>query len=184
VRDTIGALRALRSTRQRVAVIAYADELNSYAGVRITETLRGAGDTVSFFRLWPSSGPMSYDSARVTMARAPLVIFAANVRPLTSRGTIALPDSLARLIMATDAVKPTILVSLGSPYLLYQTPTVRSYLLAWSGTRVSERAAGRALAGLSPIRGHLPIRIPPDYPVGHGIVISDSILPPPPATRP
>jgi beta-N-acetylhexosaminidase len=181
VRDTIGTLQTLRTRRQRVTVIAYADELNSTVGLRITETLRSAGDTVSFFRLWPMSGTLSYDSARVAIARSPTTIFAANVRPLTSRGNIAMPDSLARLILATDAVKPTVLVSLGSPYLLNQASTVRSYLLAWSGTRVAERAAGRALAGLSPIKGHLPIRIPPDYPVGHGIVIADSMLPPPPA---
>jgi hypothetical protein len=112
------------------------------------------------------------------------VIFAANVRPISSRGNIALPDSLARLIMVTDSLKPTILVALGSPYLLNQAWSVKSYLLAWSGARVAERAAARAIAGLSPIRGHLPIRIPPDYPVGHGIVVADSILPLPPAQRP
>jgi hypothetical protein len=107
-----------------------------------------------------------------------MVVFAANVRPLSWKGNIALPDSLARLIMATDAIKPTVLVSLGSPYLLNQTPTAKSYLIAWSGSRVAERAAGRALAGLSPVRGRLPIRIPPDYAVGHGIVLPDSSLPP------
>jgi beta-N-acetylhexosaminidase len=183
VRDTTLALRGLRVTRQRVALIAYGDELNDYVGQRMAEVLRAAGDTVSFFRLWPSSGTLSYDSARATIGRAPTVVFAANVRPVSWRGNIALPDSLARLIQATDSARPTILVSLGSPYLLNQTPSARSYLLAWSGSRVSERAAGRALAGLSPIRGHLPIRIPPDYPVGFGIVVADSVLPPP-AARP
>jgi beta-N-acetylhexosaminidase len=185
VRDTAGALRTLRGARQRVALIAYADELNSSVGQRLAEVLRSAGDTVSSFRLWPSSGTLSYDSARTVIARAPHVVFAANVRPLTGRGHIALPDSLARLIMATDSAKPTVLVSLGSPYLLNQAPTVKSYLLAWSGARVAERAAGRALAGLSTIRGRLPIRIPPGYPVGHGLMVSDSVPPPAPrAPRP
>jgi beta-N-acetylhexosaminidase len=180
VRDSAGALRSLRTSPQRIALIAYADELNSTVGQRIAEILRQSGDTVSYFRLWPSSGPLSYDSARVVIARAPTVVFAANVRPLSWRGNIALPDSLARLIAATDAVKPTVLVSLGSPYLLNQAPTVKSYLLAWSGSRVAERAAGRALAGLSPIRGRLPIRIPPAYPVGFGLTMPDSTLLPPP----
>src|SRR5438093_4729530 len=35
-------------------------------------------------------------------------------------------------------------VSLGSPYLLNQTPTVKSYLIAWSGVRPAERAAARS----------------------------------------
>jgi hypothetical protein len=173
----------LRGARSRMAVIAYGDELNSYVGQRMLELLRAGGDTVGFFRLWPMSGTASYDSARVVIGRAPTVIFAMNVRPIAARGNIALPDSLARLITVTDSVKPTVLVSLGSPYLLNQTPTVKSYLIAWSGVRPAERAAARALLGWSPVRGKLPIRIPPSYPIGYGLSISDSTLAPlkPPA---
>ena len=183
VRDTSATVARLRANRSRMAIIAYGDELNSYVGQRMLELMRAGGDTVGFFRLWPMSGPLSYDSARVVINRAPTVIFAMNVRPIAAKGAIALPDSLARLIMATDSVKPTVLVSLGSPYLLNQTPTVKSYLIAWSGVRPAERAAARALLGWSPIRGKLPIRIPPAYPIGAGLTISDSTLAPvkPPA---
>ena len=184
VRDTAGTVARLRATRSRMAIIAYADELNSSAGQRLLELLRLGGDTVGFFRLWPMSGQASYDSARVVINRAPTVIFAMNVRPISGRGTIALPDSLARLITMTDSLKPTVLISLGSPYLLNQTPSVKSYLIAWSGVRAAERAAGRALLGWSPVRGKLPIRIPPNYPIGFGMVVPDSTLPPPrPAPR-
>jgi beta-N-acetylhexosaminidase len=179
VRDTAGTVARLRATRSRMAIIAYGDELNSYVGQRMLELLRLGGDTVGFFRLWPMSGSASYDSARVVIGRAPTVIFAMNVRPIAARGTIALPDSLARLITVTDSVKPTVLVSLGSPYLLSQTPTVKSYLIAWSGVRPAERAAARALLGWSPIRGKLPIRIPPAYSIGSGMTVPDSTLAPP-----
>src|SRR5216117_1351373 len=179
VRDTAGTVARLRRAPSRMAVIAYGDELNSYVGQRMLELLRAGGDTASFFRLWPMSGSASYDSARVVIGRAPTVIFAMNVRPIAAKGNIALPDSLARLITVTDSVKPTVLVSLGSPYLLNQTPAVKSYLIAWSGVRSAERAAGRALLGWSPVRGKLPIRIPPSYPIGYGLTVSDSTLPPP-----
>jgi beta-N-acetylhexosaminidase len=179
VRDTTGVIARLRASRSRMAVIAYGDELNSYVGQRMLELLRAGGDTVGFFRLWPMSGQASYDSARFVIGRAPTVIFAMNVRPIAARGSIALPDSLARLIALTDSVKPTVRVSLGSPYLLNQTPMVKSYLIAWSGVRTAERAAARALLGWSPVRGKLPIRVPPAYPIGHGLVLPDSTLPPP-----
>jgi len=183
VRDTTRIVTRLRAARSRMAIIAYGDELNSYVGQRMLELMRLGGDTVGFFRLWPMSGTASYDSARVVINRAPTVIFAMNVRPIAAKGNIALPDSLARLITVTDSVKPTVLVSLGSPYLLNQTPTVKSYLIAWSGVRPAERAAARGLLGWSPIRGKLPIRIPPAYPIGAGLTVSDSTLPPvkPPA---
>jgi beta-N-acetylhexosaminidase len=179
VRDTTGTVGRLRRTRSRMAIIAYGDELNSFAGQRMLELLRAGGDTVGYFRLWPMSGQASYDSARLVIGRAPTVIFAASVRPISGRGFIALPDSLARLIAVTDSAKPTVLVALGSPYLLSQAPTVKSYMIAWSSVRVAEKAAARALLGWSPIRGTLPIRIPPGYPIGHGLVAPDSTVPPP-----
>jgi beta-N-acetylhexosaminidase len=174
VRDVAGRLHALRAHRSRMALIAYADENNGGVGQTMAQLLRQGGDTVEYFRLWPMSGTLSYDSARAVIARAPATVFAANVRPLSGRGTIALPDSLAALISATDSTRPTVLVSLGSPYLLSQTATVKSYLVAWSGVRASERAAALALLGRVPITGHLPIRIPPGYPLGWGVVIPDA----------
>jgi beta-N-acetylhexosaminidase len=176
VRDVGGRLHALRTRPGRLALIAYADEANSSVGLLLTDLLRQGGDTVEYFRLWPMSGTLSYDSARATIARAPATVFVANVRPISWKGNIALPDSLAQLITVTDAARPTVLVSLGSPYLLNQTPTVRSYVIAWSGVRASERAVALALLGRVPIGGHLPTRIPPDYPLGWGVTI--------PAARP
>ena len=180
VRDTAGALRQLRQRRSHLALIAYADEGNGAVGQRLAEILRSNGDSVDYFRLWPMSGPLSYDSARLVLAGAPAALFAANVKPISWRGTIALPDSLARLIAATDSAKPSVLVSFGSPYLLGQVPTAGTYLIAWSDVRATERAVARALLGLSPVGGHLPIRVPPAYPLGWGLVLADSTVPPAP----
>ena len=171
VRDTTATLWSVRRRRSRIALIAYGDELNGSVGQTLTTELRAGGDTIEYFRLWPMSGPASYDSARTVMARAGTVIFTSVVRPLSGRGSIALPDSLARLITVTDSAKPTILISVGSPYLLDQVPTARSYLLGWSDARAVERALGDALLGKTPIGGHLPIRVPP-YPVGWGITLA------------
>jgi beta-N-acetylhexosaminidase len=171
VRDIGGPLHALRARRSRFALIAYADEANSSVGQYLTEQLRQGGDTVAYFRLWPMSGPLSYDSARAVIARAPATVFVANVRPISWRGNIALPDSLAQLITDTDAARPTVLISLGSPYLLTQTPTVKSYMIAWSGVRAAERAVALGLLGKASITGRLPIRTPPDYPIGFGITV-------------
>jgi beta-N-acetylhexosaminidase len=177
VRDTAGALQQLRRRRSRVALIAYADETNAGIGRRLADILQLSGDTVDYFRLWPMSGALSYDSARAVLAGASAAVFATNVKPSAWRGMIALPDSLAQLITATDSSKGAVLVSFGSPYLLGQVAGVGSYLIAWSDVPATERAVARALLGLSPIGGHLPIRIPPAYPPGWGIVLADSTLP-------
>src|SRR5690349_7630114 len=121
VRDTTGTLRSLRGIRARLALIAFGDELNGGVGLHVAELLRAGGDTVDYFRLWPMSGPASYDSARVVIGKDSRVLFVTSVRPISWRGNIAMPDSLGALITTTDSLKPTILVSLGSPYLLNQT---------------------------------------------------------------
>jgi predicted DNA-binding transcriptional regulator AlpA len=51
-----------------------------------------------------------------------------------------------------------------------QVPHVRSYLIGWSANSVSEWAAARALTGEAPITGRMPVRLPPKYPLGHGLV--------------
>jgi hypothetical protein len=59
-------------------------------------------------------------------------------------------------------------VNFGNPYLLQQVPNVSTYLLAWGGFPISQRAAAQALVGVNPITGRLPISISPLLPFGAG----------------
>ncbi len=61
-----------------------------------------------------------------------------------------------------------ILVNFGNPYLLQRVPEVSTYVVAWGGLPVSQRAAAMALVGATAISGRLPIRIPPVLPFGAG----------------
>jgi beta-N-acetylhexosaminidase len=167
-----GPIDDLRNRRSRMAVIAYADETNLAIGNTLIRELRAAGDTVATFRLYPASGPASYDSARALIARAPQTIYATGVRPIAWRGHIALPDSLAALIGASAQARPTMLVSFGSPYLLNQLPGFAGgLLLAWGDSPTAEGAVGRALTGAAPISGTLPITLDASHPRGSGIRI-------------
>ncbi|MFQ5702461.1 MAG: glycoside hydrolase family 3 N-terminal domain-containing protein [Gemmatimonadales bacterium] len=168
VRDN--GIEQFRDNRQRTAVILYAEETNLTVGNELIRELRSFGDTVNAFRLYPQSGPLSYDSARVIIADNPRTIFATSVRFIAGRGHVQMPDSLATLILTTDKRKPALLLSLGSPYLLNQIPDFSGpYLIAWSDFPATERASGRAIAGGAPISGHLPITLSDDYPRGFGI---------------
>lgn len=169
---TRGPIDQYRAQRGRVAVITYAEETNLGMGGTLVGELRGRGEAVTAFRLYPPSGAASYDSARALIRNHPRVIFASSVRPIAWRGHVALPDSLAGLIQVTAAQKPTVLVSFGSPYLLSQVPDFRgAYLLAWSAAPAAERAVARALTGGAPIRGRSPVQLSPTLPRGTGIII-------------
>lgn len=164
-----GTVDSLRTGPRAVTVVSYSDDAGSAFGSTLAGELRAAGHSVTTFRLYPPSGPASYDSARVAIASSPSTIFAASVRVVAWSGSVSLPAAVAELIDSTAAKQPTLLASFGSPYLLNQVPLVRSYLIAWGARPMNEQAAARAIAGLAPITGHLPISLTPDLPRGSGL---------------
>jgi beta-N-acetylhexosaminidase len=166
--DATGVVDSLRAASRTIALVTYADDNPGGTGGVLATELRALGHRVTVTRLWPASGAAAYDSARTEVERAAYVVFAPAVRASAWRGTIALPDSLAALVNATARARPTVLVSLGTPYMISQTPAVGSYLLAWAANATMERAAARALSG-APITGKLPVRVPPALPAGAGL---------------
>jgi beta-N-acetylhexosaminidase len=170
LRDRDGALDKVRRQRGSRSVIIYGDELNPAAGNTLVSELRARGDTITAFRLAPASGPASYDSAGAVIARAPVVIFAVAVRAFAGRGTIGMPDLLARLADSTARTRPTVFVSLGSPYVGAQVPTLGAYLLGWASNANTEWSVANALTGAA-ISGRMPVPIPPDIPLGAGLTL-------------
>lgn len=169
-RDAGGTVDSLRrGGRRSVTLITYGDENSLTVGTTLQAELRAQGLAVSIFKLWGTSGPASYDSARTALARNGLPIFVASVRTSAWRGTLALPDALAALADSVSRLRPTVLISLGSPYIVQQVPSVGSYLLAWTPNVMMEAAVARALAGKAPITGMLPISIPPAFVLGTGL---------------
>ncbi|HEY9445209.1 MAG TPA: glycoside hydrolase family 3 N-terminal domain-containing protein [Gemmatimonadales bacterium] len=169
VKDVGGTIHGLRSAHPPLTVVTYAEEDNRTMGQTLVSELRAQGLPVTVVRLWPASGPESYDSAARAMRRNPVGVFVTADRPIAGRGRIGLPPRLAALISASAQTLPTILVSLGNPYLISGLPEVGSYLIGWRANPVTEEAVARALAGAAPITGHLPITIPPLYPRGWGL---------------
>lgn len=168
--DRDGTVDSLRARPQPVALVSYGDDRSPTAGIPLAAELKSRGYAVSGFRLSPASGEAGYDSARVVLGRAPVAVFAVAIRPAPWHANgVSLPPALARLIDSTSAARRTVLVSEGTPYMIRETPGVSSYLLAWAADPVSETAAARALAGAALITGHLPITIPPRYPLGAGL---------------
>jgi beta-N-acetylhexosaminidase len=83
--------------------------------------------------------------------------------------TTSAPNVVLDLVNQLTRRKPrTIAVAFGNPYLLNQIPSVSTYLVAWGGFPVSQRAAALALIGQNAITGVLPISIPPFLRYGAG----------------
>ena len=170
VKDSGGTVHDLKRSRPSITLVTYGEEDFRSVGNALALELRGRGYPVTAFKLWPASGPASYDSAAATIERGQLTLFVTADRPVASRGTVGqIPDLMKTLIATTAGAQPAILVSMGSPYVIEDLPEVGSYLVGWRSNPITEQAVARALAGVTPITGHLPISIPPDYPRGWGV---------------
>lgn len=169
VKDVGGTVHGLKRARQALTLITYGDDDSRALGNTMAAELRARGHPVSVFKLWPASGPASYDSASVVIARNGVTLFATVDRPVPWRGMVGLPAAMMKLIETTAPARPTILVSMGNPYLISALPGVGSYLIGWRANPVTEQAVARALAGETAISGRLPISIPPAYRRGWGV---------------
>jgi beta-N-acetylhexosaminidase len=158
----------LAPNRQRVLVIAYGDDANTTIGATLARGLRAGGRTVTLRRLWPASGPASYDSVSTAARAADAVVLIAAPRPLDFQLGIFVSDSLAALASRLSDHVPLVVVSFGSPYLIRQMPAISAYLVAWRQNELTELAVADALLGQAAISGRLPVALPP-LQVGAGL---------------
>ena len=170
VKDSGGTMYGLRRARPPMTLVTYGEEDYRSVGTALAAELRTRGFVITVFKLWPASGPASYDSAAAAIGKSPVALFVTADRPVPSRGSLGqIPEPMRALIATTAENRPAILVSMGSPYIISDLPEVGSYLIGWRSNSVTEQAVGRALAGVNPIVGRLPISIPPAYSRGWGV---------------
>jgi len=76
--------------------------------------------------------------------------------------TVAMDDATGSLLTAIldRAAQRTVVLAMGSPYVVQDFPAIQNYVCAFSNATVSEIAAVKAIFGEIPISGHLPVTIP------------------------
>jgi beta-N-acetylhexosaminidase len=110
------------------------------------------------------------DNALRASEGADLVIVSSYFGASTSTATMAATGGLPELIDALQkGGRKVLLVSFANPYLALGLPATPVFLEAWSSSPLSQRAAARALLGLAPISGQLPVSIPSVAPYGTGL---------------
>jgi len=171
--DSQGTVDSLRAGPRNIALVTYGEENAGSVGTTLARQLRAEGHRVTLFRLWPASGEASFDSAATVIRGNSYTVFAVSVKASASKGTIGIPEALTELMDETSLRRRTVVVSLGSPYIAAKMEHLRSYLLAWGSGGPSEWAAARALTGSGQITGQLPVRLPPAFPLWHGLIRVD-----------
>ncbi|HEX2080788.1 MAG TPA: glycoside hydrolase family 3 N-terminal domain-containing protein [Longimicrobium sp.] len=167
VRDRGSLVPVARTVR--VLHVTYTSNGRAPGGAVLQRELAEAGVAAEHVRVGPSTGAAVFERLRARADSADVVIASVAIAPFQYRA-LGVQGGFGPFVEALSASgRRVIAVSLGSPYLLDGFPSVPAYLLAWSTDPVSERAAARALLGMAPIQGRLPVSLPPAHRVGEGI---------------
>ncbi|MGH7559190.1 MAG: glycoside hydrolase family 3 N-terminal domain-containing protein [Gemmatimonadota bacterium] len=165
--------------RGSVLAIAYADPVNVVAGRVFHRALAEAVDSLKTTRVDEETSSGRYGALAASADSADLVVVSVHVRPESGAGTVGVPDSFRAFVAdLLERHAPVVLVSFGSPYLLDAWPGAGTYLIAWGGQPILQRAAARALLGEADITGRLPVSLPPHHAAGEGLVRRAGRAPP------
>jgi beta-N-acetylhexosaminidase len=135
--------RLVREVRARVpdARVIYVDELlASVLAPHVLEAVVNAERVIAAVYVTPSGGRTAGTEAG---------------SPALEHGPATV---LANVIKAAN--DKTVVVALGSPYIITQYPAIQNYVCTFSNAPVSEVSAAKFLFGEMPARGNLPVTIP------------------------
>ena len=172
VRDRNNQLPFIEPPRRIfVATISETDDplLGNYFQTQMKELAPDSRVTHRLLDVRSTQGDFS--RALSAAASADLVIVPTFLPVRSGTNRLALPQRLQNLLNRMFSTgKPTILISLGSPYIIQAlTNQPDIYIAAYSDSEGSQKAAIQAILGRSAFVGQLPITIPGMYRYGHGL---------------
>ncbi len=169
VKDSTRTVPLTARRSARVLSITYGRRTDLGAGVGFSAEMRRAYDSLR--TEFVSSDDVAPDFQRLLSIAdsSDVVLVGSYVNISSTTATAGAPrafiDFIAKLAARNARL---VLVSFGTPYLLQQTPSVSTYMIAWGSSQVSQQAAARALLGSNAITGVLPISLSPFAVFGGG----------------
>jgi len=127
----------------------------------VGEALRESGAAADVIEV--SQRPSASEIAAATAAAR-----SSEVAVVATVDLLAHPEQAA-LVRAVAAVRPTVLVSMRSPYDVMSVPEIPAYVCAYYGRPDAARAVAEVLLGETKPQGKLPVEIPGFFSVGSGL---------------
>jgi beta-N-acetylhexosaminidase len=161
VKDSLGQVPVATTVSLRVLSVSVGRRADLSAGVAFNGELRGAIRNLRVEFLAAEDPAADYGRLERAADSADVTIVSSYVGQNWDAVSASAPQAFASFVqrLVTKGKRP-IVVSFGNPYLLQQIPFVSAYVVAWGGFPLSQAAAARAILGLQPITGKLPISIP------------------------
>ncbi len=150
---------------------------NERAGDYYAGLIRARWNRTQTMRVDPSTTRAVLDSLTKLARDAGTVVVSVFSKARSANGSLGLPESLVVAINKMVASNPkSVIVSLGSPYVLAALPGAAAYVAAYSDAEASTEAVAELLFGETPARGRLPVTIPETFPYGSGIITNQLTL--------
>ncbi|MFW5973314.1 MAG: glycoside hydrolase family 3 N-terminal domain-containing protein, partial [Bacteroidota bacterium] len=166
----------IRSTPTRILMPIVIDGAGEAQGRAFSAEARrhvSDGSALSVRRIDAGAGDADYRAIRAEASRHDLVLLPVFTRVRAGSGRIGLSEKQVAFINELiDSETPTVIVSLGDPYLLLKVNEPAAYLATFSGSEASEVAAAQALFGAASITGRLPVTLSEAYRSGRGIDVA------------
>ena len=179
LRDREGLVPLANPSEARVLSITLAREntvLNTvqepWKGTVFNTTLRDHVASIEAERVSPATDPSTYEELHRRARQSDYVILNVYLAPRLGvySANVDLPNAFVRFVHQLQSEGPrVVVVSFGKLTVLDWLPNLGTFLLAWSGQDVMQRAAARAVLGLAPISGRLPVGLPPHHAIGDGL---------------
>lgn len=172
IRDNAKILPLDAAKPQRVLLVVISGDPDPYPGALIENELRARAASLQTIRM-----DANFTKASSVKLPAPdsydVAIAAVTVKVADRKGSVGLPsEEIALLNALIAAPKPTIVASLGSPYLVAQFPNAKIWVAAFGTQDVVQRAMARALFGETAIAGQLPVSVPGVAKLGDGLRVA------------
>jgi beta-N-acetylhexosaminidase len=168
--DRMNIVPLTRDSTRRIVVLTYAETSDLVAGRTFNPIITERLPKAETIRVDGRTTDTEYAALATRTDSADLIMVSAYVSPREFTGTVGAQAGFSQFVEKIAlSGKPIIVLSFGSPYLLSAFPSVSSYLLAWGGSPISQRAAALAVLGEREINGRLPISLPPALRFGAGI---------------
>lgn len=114
--------------------------------------------------------PGSVENALRAALGADVVILSSYFGASSSTARLAAPEGMSTLIDTLQAHGSRVLLAtFSNPYIAQSLPPTSTYLVAWHGSPLMQRAAARAVLGWAPVTGQLPVTIPTVARYGAGL---------------
>lgn len=174
IRDSAQILPLDATKPQRILLVVISGDPDPYPGALIENELRDRAASLQTIRV--DTKFTKANSVQLPPADTyDVAIAAVNIRVADGKGTVGLPpEEIALLNTLITAPKPTIVASLGSPYLVAQFPNAKTWLAAFGTQDVVQRAMARAIFGQTAIAGQLPVSVPGVAKLGDGLRVAAS----------